>query len=244
MDPFSMTPPPPLSHSPAVSTPSSEFTVDSFFSPSIPFNSLGAHEPIVATSPRATWPRISNTAPKDDVYRVMQAVAIDVVQVIMTHYAHQGGLANRSLVLGTADQAVKFLTDDPCLQQEYYRDVVYELDKLIMQQPRSWTPIQAPTPETTTVVTNDNEMPPSSAPPSAPPPPPPPPPPSAEASTTRATSSVKAAKKSVCDHCGIPLSRGDAVKRHWRESCTFNPESKKNKKRLQQRVLYVGNQQH
>lgn len=238
MDPSSVTPPS-LYHSPAASTPSTEYTIDSFLSPSIPSHSLGANETAIAISPRASWPKISNTAPKDDVYRVMQAVAIDVVEVIMTHYSHQGGLANQSLVSGTTDQAVKFLTDDPRLQQEYYRDVMFELDKLIMQQERSLTHIQVPTPEIT--MTNDNAL----SPPSAAPPPPPPPP---EASTARAIPSTKADKKWKCDHCGAPCSRSDAVKRHWRESCTLNPESKKVKKMIsqqqqQQQVLFLGNQQ-
>ncbi|KAI7886737.1 hypothetical protein K492DRAFT_189838 [Lichtheimia hyalospora FSU 10163] len=185
---------PSLDYSPTISTASTEITVDPLFSPLLP--------------------EIHNAVPKQ---YTAQSVAIGIAEAITHNCAHQGGLANPSIVQETTSCAISFLTDDPCLQQAYYRDIMYQLKLIMQQQLGSCIQMQLPTPNTT----NDNEFAPQSAPPVAP--------------TARATSSTRASEKTVCDYCRAPLSRKDALKRHLEKSCTFTKEAN-----TSQHILYIG----
>lgn len=192
--------PPPLSYSPEVSTPSSDITNDSVFlsTPQISHSSVS-----IITSDNPLWPEISGMIlPKRF---NMQLVAKDVAEVITKHCANQGGLANRSLVLQAAFIAVTYLTDDRCLQQEYHKDVVNELDNFIMQQQLgSWIHIHSPTPK---IIQNDEMTP-------------------QVVSKPRAKRSARAAGKHVCHHCWATFSRTESLRRHHRDSCTYTKANK------------------
>lgn len=200
MDPTTTTPPP-LYYSPEVSTPSSDITNDSVF---LSTSQICDSSASITTSDNPIWPEISNMIlPKRF---NMQLVAKDVAEVITKHCANQGGLANRSLVLEAASLAVTYLTDDRCLQQEYHKDVVNELDNFIMQQQLlgSWIHIHSPTPK---IIQNDEMAP-------------------QVVSKPNAKPSARAAGKHVCCHCWATFSRIESLRRHHRDSCTYTKANK------------------